>query len=68
MNRRTTWPHQVQCPHTTQVLDFLKGLYSINNTFSLFTHVLLANANVLSEVEKDFNLSSMACVTQSSVY
>ncbi len=50
--------HQVQCVHTPQrVLDLLKGLYSMNNI--LFTHLLLANANVFPEVGMDSNLSSM---------
>lgn len=44
------------------VLDLLKCLYSINNKFILFTHVLLANANVFPGVGMDFSLSSMASV------
>lgn len=67
MNRELHCHTKFRVHATQRVLDLLKGLYSINNKFILFTHVLLANANVLPEMGKDFNLSSMACVIHPSV-
>lgn len=55
--------HTKSSVHAPQrVLDLPKCLYSINNMFILFTHVLLANANVFPWAEMDFSLSCVASV------
>lgn len=67
MNRGVQSSTKFSVHAAQQALDLLECLYSINNKLMLFTHVLLANANVFPVLGMDLSLSSMASVIHWSV-